>query len=210
MTRARRIVFLALGAALLGPRPASADGEVSGVVGALVGGNLDALRQGNVSIERSFQNSPLYGARAAFVGFPLGVEASIVGSPSGLNLTAADGLVALDARVLYLEANLLLIPVPGPVSPFVSAGAGLHSFDFNLSVAGVGVVATNVRKLGYAFGGGLRVKISRIVLRAEARDHVTDFNLDDFGLGPIGALVGSDQSQRLHNVEISLALGVRF
>ena len=211
MTGARSIACLSVALTLLVSKEASADGEVTGVLGALIGGDLQALRQGDLSLERSFQNSPLYGARVSVFAYPFGIEGSVVGSPSGLNVSALNGLVGLDARVLYLEANMLLVPIPGPVSPFITAGAGLHSFDFNLNVAGIdGVFRTSVRKLGYSFGGGLRIKVSRIVLRAEARDHITPFVLDDFGLGPIAGVVSGSLKERVHNVEISVAVGVRF
>jgi hypothetical protein len=55
------------------------------------------------------------------------------------------------------------------------------------------------------------VNSSRISLRVDLRDHVTTFGLGDLGLGIIGDLIGlSNTESRLHNVELSFGLGIRF
>ena len=55
------------------------------------------------------------------------------------------------------------------------------------------------------------INASKLVLRFDVRDHVTTFGLNDFGLGILGSIVGLDSADaRIHNVEISLGLGIRF
>jgi opacity protein-like surface antigen len=102
---------------------------------------------------------------------------------------------------------VVIVILPGPVSPFVTAGLGLHYLNFNVA----DLVSFDRSKLGYNFGGGLKVNASRVSFRLDLRDHVTTFGFDDLGLGIIGDLIGlSDSEARLHNVELSFGLGIRF
>lgn len=210
-TRKAFAIMAVVALSLLAPTGAFATTEVTGVVGALLGGDLNnIIRVENISIQRSFDNGPLYGARVGWVGGFLGVEGSFVGSPNGLTLTVPGQPIGINATVYYLEGNVLLFVIPGPFAPFVTAGAGLHSYDFDLQLGNVASADTKVQKLGFNFGGGLKINISRIVLRGEVRDHVTELGPEDFDLQEIADDLGFDVNQRFHNVEISLGLGFRF
>jgi opacity protein-like surface antigen len=203
------LVFVVLSAPL-----AQAQGEFAVTIGALVGGDFEALiTADDVSLTRNFKNAPLYGARLGWFGYPLAVEASLAYSPSGLSGSLQESFLTIDTRVLYLEANVLLIILPGPVSPYLIGGLGLHSFDFRANVEQIEETFKlgDVNKLGYNFGGGLKFNLSRISIRAEIRDHFTKFKVEDFLFDPvIGELLGIEVDQTLHNLEISGSVGFRF
>ena len=182
------------------PSASLAEGEVTGVIGGLIGGDLNNVLFGNVSAKGAFDNGPLYGVRAGWFARFFGVEASYVTSPSGVNLSLPNAGPGVNARVSYLEGNVLWIMIPGPVSPFISGGLGLHNYDFEDT--------EDLKKMGYNFGGGLKINIKAITLRGEVRDHLTPFDKGDFRIGDlITDLTGHDT---LHNVEISGGIGVRF
>lgn len=187
-----------------------AETEITGVIGGLVGGDLNDVLQGNVSVKGSFDNGPLYGVRVGWIGRFFGLEGSFVGSPSGVSLSLPIQQVALNAKVYYLEGNVLFIPIPGPISPFFTAGGGLHSYNFDLLVGGGSLTGADIQKFGYNFGGGLKINISHIVIRGEVRDHVTSISLSDFGVPDFPVDPGFDTKQNLHNVEISAGVGIRF
>jgi len=67
-----------------------------------------------------------------------------------------------------------------------------------------------MQKFGYNFGGGLKINISHIVLRGEVRDHITPVGPGDFSIEDIIPGTAIDTSHKLHNVEISAGIGVRF
>ena len=195
--------------------PAQAfQGEISFVVGALVGGDFEALISADdISLTTNFKNAPLYGARLGWFGYPLGIEGSLVYSPSGLSGSLQNSFLTIDTRVIYLEANVVLIILPGPISPYLTGGLGLHSFDFKANVAQIDQIFSlgDVNKLGYNFGGGLKFNLSRISIRAEVRDHFSKLKVDDFLFDPvIGELLGIQFDQTLHNLEISGSVGIRF
>jgi hypothetical protein len=188
---------------------ARAEGEVAFVFGASISGNISVLNEefDFDDVETAIKNSPLFGLRLGSYGFPFGFEGSLIYSPSGLTGDAFDDLIEANANILYTEANLLLIILPGPVSPFVTGGVGLHYLSFDIA----DLFSFNRSKFGYNFGGGLKVDASRVSFRLDVRDHVTTFGLDDLGLGIIGDLIGlSDTEARIHNVELSFGLGIRF
>jgi opacity protein-like surface antigen len=188
---------------------AGADGEVTFVFGASISGDISALNDefDFDDVQTAVKNSPLFGLRLGSYGYPFGIEGSLVYSPSGLTGSAFDDLIEVNASILYTEANVLVILLPGPVSPFVTAGLGLHYLNFNVA----DLASFDRSNLGYNFGGGLKVNSSRISLRVDLRDHVTTFGLGDLGLGIIGDLIGlSNTESRLHNVELSFGLGIRF
>ena len=208
-------VIVALVFVVFSAPPAQAfQGEISFVIGALVGGDFEALISADdISLTANFKNAPLYGARLGWFGYPLGIEGSLVYSPSGLSGSLQDSFLTIDTRVIYLEANVVLVILPGPVSPYVTGGLGLHSFDFKAKVAQIDEIFSlgDVNKLGYNFGGGLKFNLSRISIRAEVRDHITSFKLDDFLFDPaIGELLGIYADQTLHNLELSGSVGIRF
>jgi len=208
----RRKILAALTAAfatLAIASSARADGEISFVFGASISGNISVLNDDLDfdDVETAVKQSPLFGVRLGSYGFPFGFEGSLIYSPSGLTGAAFDDLIEANASILYTEANLLIIILPGPISPFVTAGLGLHYLDFDIA----DLLSFNRSKLGYNFGGGLKVNASRVSFRVDVRDHVTTFGLDDVGIGIIGDLIGlSNTEARLHNVELSFGLGIRF
>jgi opacity protein-like surface antigen len=201
------IVLIVLVLGPLGAPDASADAAAVFVLGASTGGNITVLDDPNFSLETAFENSPLFGFRVGSYGFPFGVEGSLVYSPASLTGEALGGLVGIDTNVLYTEANILLIPVPGPISPFATVGAGMHRLDFTVA----DFVSFDRTKFGYNFGGGIKADVGKVALRFDVRDHVTTFGLGDFGLGIIGNLIGlSETDARIHNVEISFGAGIVF
>jgi len=187
---------------------AGAEGEVTFLFGASISGDITVLNDLDVNqVETAVKNSPLFGLRLGSYGFPFGIEGSLVYSPSGLTGGAFEDLIEANASILYTEANVLVIILPGPVAPFVTAGLGLHYLSFNIA----DLVSFDRSKLGYNFGGGVKINASRVSFRVDLRDHVTTFGFDDLGLGIIGDLIGLDETEaRLHNVELSFGLGIRF
>jgi hypothetical protein len=179
---------------------------VSGVIGGLLGGNLDV--RSDLSVDTGLNNGVLYGFRGGWYGERLGVEGSYVNSPSGLRGEALEGLLEVDTRVNYLEANALLFFLRGSVSPFVSGGAGIHRLRFNI----IDLLETPViSKFGYNFGGGVKANINRVSIRFDIRDHVTPLKADDFGqAGLIADILGFDLDQTLHNLELGFGIGIRF
>jgi len=197
------ILSTVLFAGLLTPTPAAAQGEATFVFGGLLGGDLLDIGQGDISRTTAFDNGRLYGGRIGWYGFPLGVEGSVVYSRSGISATVED-FITLDARVLYAEANVLLIILPGPVQPFVTGGGGLHSFKLN-QFEGV-----EINKFAFNFGFGVKAKISRVALRFDVRDHRTPFEASDFGVSDeIAEAIGFGKAT-LDNVEVSFGIGIRF
>lgn len=188
---------------------ASADSEVSFVFGATISGDISVLNENfDVGdVQTAVKNSPLFGLRVGTYGFPFGIEGSLIYSPSGLTGGAFEDLIEANASILYTEANVLVLILPGPVSPYVTGGVGLHYLSFNIA----NLASFDRSKFGYNFGGGVKFNASRVSLRVDLRDHVTTFGFDDLGLGIIGDLIGlSDTETRLHNVELSFGLGIRF
>ena len=51
----------------------------------------------------------------------------------------------------------------------------------------------------------------RLALRFDIRDHVTTVGLGDLGLDDLGPIFGLSSSEvRVHNVELSFGIGIRF
>ena len=195
--------------ALAAPSASVAQVEVTGVIGGMLGGDLNNIRLGTSSIESAYENGPLYGARIGWIGKFGGAEGSFVGSPSGVKISLPTRPVGVDGRVYYLEANALLVPIPGPVSPFFRAGLGMHSYQLDLDIGSVNVSGDPIRKLGYNFGGGIKINIGHFTIRGEVVDHLTTIGPDDFDFGEILEALGFDDDEQLHNVEISTGIGFR-
>ena len=188
-------------------RYASADSAVSIVFGTNVGGNLELLSGQSLDIGTSFKNSPMYGVRAGSYGFPFGLEASVVYVPSRLMGGLFEELLPTKTSSLYSEANLLLIMIPGPIAPFVTTGLGVHYLDFKFAE----LASLAKPKLGWNFGGGLKVDVKRLMFRLDVRDHVTAFGFSDLGLGALGNLLSTSAPEsRVHNVELSISVGIKF
>ena len=206
MRKALALAVLTLVLALAGR--ARADSELTFVLGASISGNISFLDEGFDfgDVQTAIKNSPIFGVRIGSYAFPIGFEGSLLYSPAALTGDAFEDLLEAKTNILYAEANVLIIIVPGPVAPFFTVGAGLHYLGFNVA----DLVTTSNTKLGYNWGGGLKVSASRLTLRVDLRDHVTTIGLDDVGLGIIGGLLGFNESARLHNVELSFGVGIRF
>lgn len=191
----------------LGTGRASADGAVSVFGGANVGGNLNLLTDiGNLDLESSIKNSPIFGMRVGTYGFPIGFEGSLTYSPSAI-IGGINDQLDIKTNILYAEANVLVIILPGPVAPFVTGGAGVHYLGFNLA----DLASTSQTKFGWNFGGGLKINVAPVQLRVDIRDHVTTMGLGDLGLGFVGDLIGLETTDaRVHNVELSFGVGIRF
>jgi hypothetical protein len=192
------------------PAASFAQVEVTGVIGGMLGGDLDNIRLGTSTIESAYENGPLYGARVGWVGRFIGVEGSFVGSPSGVKISLPNRAVAVDGKVSFLEANALFVPIPGPISPFARGGLGMHSYQLDLNVSSVTVSGEPIRKLGYNFGGGIKINIGHFTVRGEVVDHLTTIGPDDFDFREILEALGFNDNQQLHNVEISAGIGIRF
>lgn len=207
----RPLVATVTVAILLVAGPTFAEGEASFFVGGLLGGDVVSVTEGDVI--SSFQDGAIYGGRLGWSGYPFGVEGSFGYSPSGLSADLADQLLEVDTRVMYLEANAVVILLPFAVSPFVTGGAGLQSFNFHGDIEPIGteVNLATVNKFGFNFGAGLKGNIGRITIRADVRDHVTKFEETDFGIaGGIAEILGFEFEETVHNVEVSFGVGVRF
>ena len=192
------------------PSQVLAQAEVSGVIGGMLGGDLNNVLAGTSSLKSTFDNGALYGVRAGWMSGFLGVEGSFVLSPTGLSISSSNSLAGVDAKVYYGEANALFFLLPGPVKPFLSAGGGWHSYTFDVNAAGLSSSDKKVDKGGWNFGGGLKINISGLTLRGDVRDHLTKIGPNDFALPEVAQAVGITNEQTLHNVEISGSIGVRF
>jgi hypothetical protein len=69
----------------------------------------------------------------------------------------------------------------------------------------------DIDKLGFNFGGGVKANFDAVTIRFDIRDHLTTLRTEDFGLwGEIAEAAGVDLNQNLHNIELSVSIGVRF
>jgi len=180
------------------PAPAHAQNtEVTFAIGALLGDDV-TLDLGIIGDARAkFDNSPIYGGRVGWYGFPLGIEASVMYSPTGLTIEPTY-LTPDSVSILYAEVNALLIILPGPVAPFVTGGVGAHRINFDYDIGSLSETA-----FGWNWGGGLKVKIGPIAVRGDLRDHISKFESSD-----VLTLLGSTSS--FHNWEASVSIGVAF
>jgi opacity protein-like surface antigen len=186
-------------ASLLFPAPARAQStEATFAIGALLGDDIDLDLDIINDARASFDNAPLYGGRLGWYGFPLGVEASVLYSPTGVTTEPAF-LEPSSSSILYAEVNALLIIIPGPVSPFVTGGVGVHRVNFEF----VDVGSLDETAFGWNWGGGVKIRIGPIAVRGDLRDHITRFESDD-----VLALLGT--SNTFHNWEASAGIGVAF
>jgi opacity protein-like surface antigen len=200
-----------LGAMLATPSAAQAQVELTGVIGGMLGGDLNNLIEGTSSLKSTFDNGPLYGARLGWIGGWIGAEGSFVTSPTGVKLEVPGSNVDLDAKVYYAEFNALLIPIPGPISPFFTIGAGWHTYKFDLGVVNTPLGdELTIEKGGWNWGGGLKINIKGLTLRGEVKDHLTKIGPSDFRIADIADELGITNETTLHNVEISGGVGIRF
>ena len=175
--------------------------------GANIGGDLSLLTDGgNLDLATSIKNSPIFGMRVGSYGFPIGFEGSLTYSPSAL-IGGINDQLDIKTNILYVEANALVIILPGPIAPFVTGGIGVHYLNFDLA----DLTTTSQTKFGWNLGGGLKINVARVAFRVDVRDHITTLGLSDFGLGIIGDILGlASTDARVHNVELSFGVGIRF
>ncbi len=187
--------------ALLTPTPAAAGPEVTFVLGAMIGDSLrDVLQVRPTTLTEGFKNAPIFGGRLGWSAFPFAVEGSLLYSPSAINV--AD-IGSFNANIVYAEVEAQILLLPGPVSPFLSGGIGIHSMQLQ--------VGTNPREtaIGYVFGGGLKAAIGTLGLRIDVKDHVTPLEITE--LDPAFAdAIGVAVSTNVHNVEFSGGVTIKF
>ena len=171
--------------------------EATFAIGALLGDDIDLDLDLFDDATAGFDTSPVYGGRIGWYGFPLGAEASVLYSPSGVTVDP-EFLQPDGVSILYAEVNALLIIIPGPIQPFITGGVGVHRIDFTFDEGDLTETA-----FGWNWGGGLKVKIGPIAIRGDIRDHITRFESDD-----VLALLGTDNT--FHNWEVSAGIGVAF
>jgi hypothetical protein len=186
---------------LLAPRPAAAGPEVTFVLGAMIGDSFsDVLQVRPNNITEGFRNAPIFGGRLGWSAFPFAIEGSLLYSPSAITI---NNLGSLDANLVYAEAELQILILPGPVSPFFAGGIGIHSIQLKLGSM------PRETMVGYLFGGGLKAAIGSVGLRVDLKDHVSP--LDVTKLSPqFLQVTGLAENTNVHNWELSGGLTVRF
>jgi len=186
---------------LLVPAPAHAGPEVTFVLGAMIGDSLaDVLQVRPSTLTQGFDNAPIFGGRLGWSAFPFALEGSLLYSPSGINI---GNVGSIDANLVYAEAEVQILILPGPVAPFVGGGIGIHSMQ--LKVASI----PRETMVGYVFGGGLKVAVGTLGLRVDLKDHITP--LDVTQLSPqFLQVVGIAENTSTHNVELSGGITIKF
>ena len=201
-TRRLLVGFLLLAMVLvLVPAPAAAGPDVTFVLGAMIGDSLlDVLQVRPDNLTEGFENAPIFGGRIGWSAFPFAIEGNLLYSPSAINIA---NVGSLDAGLVYAEAEIQLIILPGPVAPFIGAGLGIHSIYLK-----IGAVPRETM-LGYVFGGGLKIAIGTLGIRADLKDHITP--LDVASLSPeFLQVTGIAASTNVHNVEFSGGVTIKF
>jgi len=158
---------------------------------------------GAVEFRRPDSSSLLMAGRFGSYQGRVGFEGSITYSAKALRLGIFDGALSFDARAVFGEFNVLVNLMQGSFQPFVTAGLGAHVYELT-DISGDPAV-----KFGYNFGAGLRYVSGKFVFRGDVRDHVTSLNISYFGLG-LEDVIAGDGSATVHNVELSVGIGVIF
>lgn len=194
-------VLLITLATMLIPTRASAGPEVTFVLGAMIGDSLrDVLQVRTSTLTEGFDNAPIFGGRLGWTAFPFALEGSLLYSPSAINIT---NVGSIDANVVYAEAEVQLLILPGPVAPFISGGIGIHSIQLKADSV------PRETMVGYAFGGGLKVSIGTLGLRVDLKDHITPLNIAELSPEFI-QVVGLAEDSNAHNVELSGGITIKF
>lgn len=193
-------LLIAVAGLVLTPGQAAAASKLTFVLGALIGDELSDVTGAPGSIGEDFQNAPVYGARLGWDAYPFALEGSLVLSPGAVN-TVAGG--ELEARLIYAEADLQILLFPGPLSPFVAAGIGLHNIKLEVGDEPSETV------VGYIIGGGIRAGFGALGVRVDLRDHITPMQAAELDADFVEAL-GLSGDRTLHNVELSAGLTISF
>lgn len=201
-TRHLLVSFLLISAVtLLIPAPAAAGPELTFTLGAMIGDSLaDVLQIRPDNLTEGFKNAPIFGGRLGWSAFPFALEASLLYSPSAISIA---NLGSISANLVYAEAEMQILILPGPVAPFISGGIGIHSMQ---------LTAGNIPRetmLGYVFGAGLKVAVGTLGLRVDLKDHITP--LDVTKLSPqFLQILGIAENTNVHNVEFSGGITIKF
>lgn len=194
-------LLLIVVATLFVPAPASAGPELTFSLGAMIGDSLvDVLQVRPDNLTEGFQNAPIFAGRAGWSAFPFAVEGSLSYSPSAVTIS---GVGSLDASLVYAEAEVQILILPGPIAPFVGGGIGIHS---------IGLRSLDVPRettVGYTLGGGLKAAFGTLGLRVDLRDHITPLRVADLG-NEFLQVLGIVEDTTIHNVELSGGITIRF
>ena len=198
----RRHVGIAALAVLLvvAAAPAQAQ-EIALTVGPFLGDDvLDDVPVVGGTDSIGFDDGLLFGGRFSMgLGFAE-LEATLATAGSKL-LANTEG--EFGARFMYAEVGGAIKIFPGPVAPFLAGGIGYHRIGFDLDGA------SSYGRLGYYVGAGLKVKLGKIGIRGDLRDHITPIKLDS--LDPaVAEAIGLDRDKTVHNFELSVGLIISF
>jgi hypothetical protein len=194
-------MLLIAATALIIPGTASGGPELSFSLGAMIGDSLgDVLQVRPDALTADFQNAPFFAGRVGWSAFPFALEGSLAYSPSAVTIPRVG---SLDANLLYAEAEIQILILPGPIAPFVGGGIGIHSIQFRQLDVG------RSTSVGYTFGGGLKAAFGSLGLRVDLRDHITPLKIADLDPDFVQAIgLGTDTT--IHNVEFSGGITIRF
>ena len=193
-------ILIAVAVVVLSASPADAS-EFTFSLGSLL--TDKSPYSGAVEFRRPESPSLLVAGRFGSYEGRVGFEGSITYSAKALRLSLFDGALTSDARAIFGEFNVLVNILQGSFQPFVTAGLGAHVYELT------DIKADSVVKFGYNFGAGLRYVSGKFVFRGDVRDHVSSLDISDFGLG-LEDVIAGDGSGTVHNIELSLGIGVIF
>ncbi len=186
---------------LLIPEPAAAGPELTFTLGAMIGDSLtDVLQIRPQNLSEGFTNAPIFGGRVGWSAFPFALEGSLLYSPSAINIA---NLGSISANLVYAEAEVQILILPGPVAPFIGGGIGIHSMQ---------LTTLNIPRetmLGYVFGGGLKVAVGTLGLRVDLKDHITPLDVTKLS-SQFLQIVGIAENTNVHNVEFSGGITIKF
>lgn len=186
---------------LLVPAAATAGPELTFSIGAIIGDSLtDVLQVRPENLTEGFQNAPFFAGRVGWSAFPFAIEGTLAYSPSAVNIA---GVGSLDANLVYAEAELQILILPGPIAPFVGGGIGIHSIDIR------SLVVPRETVVGYSLGGGLKAAFGSLGLRVDLRDHITPLKVADLS-DEFLTVIGIVNNTTIHNVELSGGITIRF
>jgi len=195
-----RTFVLVITLAFLSLPTLSAQGAEAGVYfGVSQFGNADLGDVGFTAQPITGENGFKTGARLSLNSLFTGHELSYGYERHQLQVADQDEANA-NVQQFYYNFVVHFTPKPTPIRPFVTVGAGASNFA--PEKRGIFERAGGETKLGFNYGGGVKVKVSSLVgLRFDVRDHVTSKpNFLDL----------PDVTGRLHSIEYSAGLSLLF